>query len=210
MMYGAKGDGITDDTTAFLNALSYITSSSNRDRAMILYIPKGTYFISQTLNFGPYSNKTTVRGDISGTILLWSKDAHLFQFGISNDLSILDIRVISVTTTKSPSSWAVTIDGEAENCYISRLSLLQHPDYFANGTMWAIGSGIRFGTTSWYSGVDDLRVRPCGYCSSIQLGSSDVCWSSPSYGRLQKVFRRVAQGPSAATTRVWGYTLMGA
>lgn len=55
--FGAKGDGITDDTTAFLNALAYSKQ---------IYIPKaGTYMLSATL----YLNSSTTVMGVDGVIL---------------------------------------------------------------------------------------------------------------------------------------------
>jgi hypothetical protein len=42
--FGAKGDGVTDDTTAIQNA---ITFAQNNNRS--LYLPSGTYLVAQTL-----------------------------------------------------------------------------------------------------------------------------------------------------------------
>lgn len=50
-MYGAKGDGITDDTEAFIQALS---------QNKIVYIPNGDYIISDTLSI---SNQTPIIGE---------------------------------------------------------------------------------------------------------------------------------------------------
>ncbi len=47
--FGAKGDGITDDTAALQNALN--TLRPNFNRRAVLFIPSGTYRITQTLNF---------------------------------------------------------------------------------------------------------------------------------------------------------------
>ena len=48
--YGAKGDGVTDDTVAFTQALSYNRSPlfSLKD-PMVVYVPPGDYVITQTL-----------------------------------------------------------------------------------------------------------------------------------------------------------------
>jgi hypothetical protein len=46
--FGAKGDGTTDDTSAFQNALNTLQPNSTNH---VLYIPAGTYRISKTLDF---------------------------------------------------------------------------------------------------------------------------------------------------------------
>ncbi|WP_171814899.1 glycoside hydrolase family 55 protein [Halothece sp. PCC 7418] len=47
--YGAKGDGKTDDTQAIQKALATPYSSYNRPK--LIYFPKGTYLVSDTLQF---------------------------------------------------------------------------------------------------------------------------------------------------------------
>lgn len=47
--YGAKGDGITDDTKAIQQALAVAYSDYNRPK--LIYFPKGTYLVSDTLQF---------------------------------------------------------------------------------------------------------------------------------------------------------------
>ena len=52
--FGAKGDGTTNDTTAFQNALTYLSGGGE------LYIPSGTYIYTTTLNMS--IKGLTVRG----------------------------------------------------------------------------------------------------------------------------------------------------
>ena len=47
-LFGVKGDGITDDTQAFKEALDYFKSTNVETNT--LYIPKGEYVISDTLH----------------------------------------------------------------------------------------------------------------------------------------------------------------
>ena len=53
-MFGAKGDGVTDDTAAFQAMISYAVSNG-----MPIYIPAGTYLITETLSL---SSRTTITG----------------------------------------------------------------------------------------------------------------------------------------------------
>lgn len=48
--YGAVGDGVTDDTTAFTNALNYLASRVTSEvGGGVLYVPQGIYKLSQAL-----------------------------------------------------------------------------------------------------------------------------------------------------------------
>ena len=46
-VYGAKGDGVTDDTAALQAALNNVGLNGH---SSVLYLPAGTYKISSTLN----------------------------------------------------------------------------------------------------------------------------------------------------------------
>lgn len=56
--YGAKGDGITDDTSAIKKALA--EPDSDYGRPKILYFPSGTYIVKDTLQFPSGNNNCCV------------------------------------------------------------------------------------------------------------------------------------------------------
>ncbi|WP_224245513.1 glycoside hydrolase family 55 protein [Hyalangium gracile] len=67
--YGAKGDGVTDDTQAFKNAINAALSASGRYGAQnIIYVPNGIYKITDTLK-SAVTNTTTWHGFRSGLFL---------------------------------------------------------------------------------------------------------------------------------------------
>ncbi|MDY7023577.1 MAG: glycoside hydrolase family 55 protein, partial [Cyanobacteriota bacterium] len=85
--YGAKGDGITDDTEAFEQALSRdeVANSSK-----IIYIPNGTYIISDTIEWpkglhsGHYYKRITVMGETrDGAIIRLKNNSPNFSTGES-------------------------------------------------------------------------------------------------------------------------------
>lgn len=57
--FGAKGDGITDDTNIFKNAILKLKENSN------IIIPKSTYYLTDTLNFPENTNIITIKGNNS-------------------------------------------------------------------------------------------------------------------------------------------------
>jgi len=69
MSYGAKGDGVTDDTAAIQSALNIIGQSG---KPSVLYLPAGQYKISQTLNLKGAANVTIVGANPSTVSLNWA------------------------------------------------------------------------------------------------------------------------------------------
>ena len=68
--YGAKGDGVTDDTEAFKNAIE-------GDHPRTLYIPAGTYLINDQLRFGVQASKkkrVLLIGEKRSTTIIRLKD----------------------------------------------------------------------------------------------------------------------------------------
>ncbi|MBE9166057.1 glycoside hydrolase family 55 protein [Pleurocapsales cyanobacterium LEGE 06147] len=75
--YGAKGDGVTDDTQAFKKA---IERDEIANSGKIIYVPKGTYLVSDTINWprgvhgGHYYKRTTLLGESRQETVIKLKD----------------------------------------------------------------------------------------------------------------------------------------
>ena len=68
-VFGAKGDGLTDDTAAIQKAFDSINSSGSNP---VLWFPAGTYVLSSTLTL-THLNSFSIRGeDPRSTILKWA------------------------------------------------------------------------------------------------------------------------------------------
>lgn len=73
--YGAKGDGVTDDTTAVLQAVARANATGG-----IVYFPRGIYYITSTIVFSRYG--TGVMGEnAQGTYLFIHHNASGIRFG---------------------------------------------------------------------------------------------------------------------------------
>jgi hypothetical protein len=73
--YGAKGDGVTDDTAAIQKALND-KKSGNYTKPKIIYFPEGTYLVSDTLQFPEQGQKccTTLQGQGQGNTIIKLKE----------------------------------------------------------------------------------------------------------------------------------------
>ena len=65
-VFGAKGDGTTDDTAALQNALNSLVS-----QPAVLWIPKGTYVISGTLHVTTAQRYSIIGEDPGNTLIEW-------------------------------------------------------------------------------------------------------------------------------------------
>ena len=68
-VYGAKGDGVTDDTAALQAALSNVGLNGH---SSVVYLPAGTYKISSTLNLAAREHISIVGEDPATTIIKWA------------------------------------------------------------------------------------------------------------------------------------------
>jgi len=106
--YGAKGDGVTDDTVALQNAINAVQANSpvgsstwGHQGAVILYIPAGYYKLTAALNI---SARITIRGEgssefSSGTRLIQnSANTDTLKFVASGGGASFEVSDISFAT----------------------------------------------------------------------------------------------------------------
>jgi hypothetical protein len=68
--YGAKGDGLTDDTAAIQAALGDLSAAVGK--SPVLYIPAGTYLVTQTVMVQSAHSIGVIGADPSNTVLKWA------------------------------------------------------------------------------------------------------------------------------------------
>jgi len=78
--YGAKGDGIADDTAALQSAFDDLVAE---DAVPILFIPQGTYRITRTLHLRFAINRGVVGEDPLTTSLVWDGEAGGTMFHVN-------------------------------------------------------------------------------------------------------------------------------
>jgi hypothetical protein len=71
--FGAKGDGVTDDTHALQAALDAATTGTVNTT---LYLPAGVYLITSTLTINHHINISVIGAEPANTIIKWGGPAH--------------------------------------------------------------------------------------------------------------------------------------
>lgn len=160
--FGAKGDGVNDDTTAYINA---IASGSN------IFIPKGTYLIGNvtiTKDVIIHSDRAIIKPNSSGTIFNVNHSGNfeiyntIFQLGTTYN-SGSDIGINMVGCSRAVISGCQFYEGgyhtRNENCdnlYITD-NFFDQPSYWA---MYVLGGkGIYIANnTSNRSAYDGIKI----------------------------------------------------
>ena len=130
--YGAKGDGIADDTKSAQNAID----AALKAKGGLIYFPSGNYRITKSLVFGS-SEKVDVVGDGRTSVLLHEMDEPLLLWKENmscRDSSIRNLFFSSAVKDKSPDTPVIALLGGAEQTIFSQLK-------FTAGSA-KMGSGI--------------------------------------------------------------------
>ena len=160
-MYGAKGDGIADDTQAINLAIQ-----ASKDK--VLYFPAGIYVISSQLKINLGS--IYIKGDGKGiSILKWTTQNGGIEFKggnhvSSNDLRIFSIEQITLTTTKIGGTalyldWAVNNANPQKKTIVNNIEIRGWDQYGSNLNGWENGIITNNGGGLSISHIDILGIR---------------------------------------------------
>ena len=159
-MFGAKGDGVTDDTVAFKNTFQKL------DNGGILFLPPGTYLISSSLDIPSgvtiegSGQKTTVLKLIGNTI----EDYFLKFSSIKNGGGIKNVSIdgnnyLSKLVTGIVLGSSVEDTHVNEGFIISNISVKR----FSN-------NGIEY-LSGWQATFQDIYISNCGNIGFLIKGS---------------------------------------
>lgn len=129
--WGAKGDGVTDDSTAIMAAFNWTTNNSRGT----LFFPPGTYYVSQPLDFtgstdpvtaqeinvnlqgvGPLS---TITGNFSDYVIKRGGTLGYAQAGASGNHTIESLAVVNTNATGGGIRWGVNTGGAIRNVSVT-------------------------------------------------------------------------------------------
>lgn len=161
--FGAKGDGITDDTAAFNNALKNLNGR-------ILFVPKGTYIIKETILI---PSNTAIAGD-GETSVLQACDGFpvgddILKIYNNSNISITNIAVDGNSSINNKAAGYSHIDGVHLLDIWNASNVTVEKCHFRNNIYCAI---------RLIKGNTNNIIRKCTFrnldCGIIALGSGDI------------------------------------
>ena len=171
--FGAKGDGVTDDTAAIQNAINY---ASNTGRPVI-YIPSGRYVISTIYLTYDATLNPGFNTSLGGRICLLG-DGRMSNSDMENYVpgySTVGTMLISTATTTSAVVMATA--SQNANPYPVRRQEIKNLSVIANTTAWCIENN----SSSEFSIMEDV----CALQQSA--GGNGVLWLSSWNSKLSRV-----------------------
>lgn len=148
--FGAKGDGVTDDTQAFLKAFRLLKNGVQNSN-FTLYIPGGKYVITQKLESKNSANHFIIRGDGEvNTLLVWAGTSpgqdfirlvnawqvKLIDFAMAGQNNVnMPRRMINFYKTSTTGQ-----DGAVQDCLIENVTLAGYIGKFIDGITFTCSS----------------------------------------------------------------------
>lgn len=153
--FGAVGDGMTDDTAAFLACRNHLQASSNF-RGGVIVVPSGYYKLSQEWAFTPYVTGQVFNIEICGEGM---------------ESTVLDFSSAPSTAN------GISAVGHGASFFVSGMSIKFAPKH---GVL--LQGGAR-GSTAFMMrcGLRNVRLQSCGgsglFCQNTFMMDLDHCWS---------------------------------
>jgi hypothetical protein len=172
--FGAVGDGVTNDTTFFANAFSYLNSGTS-PRA--LFIPAGSYLVNHSTCTITASNRSVFGEGPASRIIIASAPAGgvgIKAEGTSDtnhitDVLISDIAVIASGWTGANGQNGIAVN-KADRCSVQRVTVLGD----SSGQSWEQGIIFRDTNNGLIANNIVRRISGNGISLDLLLGSENT------------------------------------
>ena len=183
--FGARGDGVTDDTGAFQAAITYCLSAAAKSlasgNAPALYVPQGVYIISTTLNL-PSAVGFWLQGagEESTSIIFTANGAPLFAYGIYQHCKVSDISLAAGTVSINAGVASYTAQSTPTNTAMQFSGIGGGANFTQNNVRF-IGWARVYDTSASTVNCDNHRHWGCYYAGNLCIWNNTntqaVAWS---------------------------------
>ncbi|PJZ18084.1 hypothetical protein CEW46_30560, partial [Bacillus cereus] len=179
--FGAKGDGVTDSTTAFIDAIKYIENIAKNvgiHKTSYIIIPAGSYLITQTLSIqlftkfkasGPVTLRYSGTGPLfnvrNTTDVVQYRQGYLQQpFNVGNILDGSQGPLILKGSGKTSNQVGIKIGEDTlQSLHNTHTAWSQFSNIYLEGFQY----GIRFTSKQVYiTRFNNITISDCGTCIS--------------------------------------------
>lgn len=171
-MFGAAGDGVTDDSAAF-------TAMFNSTESKLYYVPPGTYLLASPILLSNFSNKTLIGDPYGKSKLLFTGSGYAFNIYGGSDSAIRNITFMGDGT-----NGGINLADIAPNTTMCRCNRLRlEEDVFTN-----CSTGINIDAPTGYIYIDKCSVNTIpagGYGIRIGSGYANTVTVEPGYIYIQ-------------------------
>ena len=179
--FGAKGDGVTNDTSAIQATIAYVLAN----RSSFVFLPAGSYLVDP-MTFNNVMGLTIIGANNMTTSFVQRSTGNIFNFSNANNVVIQDVRFINSGGVASTS--AVVFTNGGGNCTFERCWFIGFKNYgvFVDGNNTTGMSGFKFNNNYFLS---CLQAGLYGlYCEDFhiinnQFGVSGA-YGTPAVGSL--------------------------
>ncbi|KAG9141281.1 hypothetical protein Leryth_001755 [Lithospermum erythrorhizon] len=193
LSYGAKGDGGTDSTNAFLSAWA---ATCNSTKPSTMYVPRGKFLLRNVAFWGQTCKNTAIKVQIDGTLVApsnynvigntgcWIKFSRVNGVSISG--GILDGRGTNLwackTSGKSCPGGATTLGVyNSKNVEINKLTSLNSQLFhvIVYGSQNVRVQGVKITASGTSPNTDGIHIQGSSYVtvSSTKIATGDDCVS---------------------------------
>lgn len=172
--FGAAGDGVTDDTTAFNLAIAYANAKGGTDRTNIpgttIFIPQGRYPIGQLNPITVSQVQFKGGGHLAGTVLLHSFNGPTFRWtppsGTIVGGGLSDVRHEYLTIPTAGTAACIV--------EVARAATLD----FSNWHMHNVAIALRLGTSSSATAAGIVANNWTGSVANVDVPLIDLRWGT--------------------------------
>lgn len=203
--FGAKGDGVTDDTGAFVSAIAYATSIGGAT----IRVPAGTYLVASTLAIAASNIQLSGDGQTASIIKNTSSTGIAISLSAVANVSFTDLSIANSATSTAA---AISITGASSIISLTRCTITGHrigisqpsgtlpTGVVFSGGLSLVGCSITCDGNAAASAVNAVNAVVSGFITTLSVGGGSAAVVSVTAGAVVLYSCSLLGGVGVSTT----------